>query len=84
MKNKIIIVTGAASGIGKATAKLFAKQGVSVIISDIQEAAGKTVTENILSSGGSAAFFKTDVSKPERMEALVAFAEKHLANWILP
>lgn len=76
MKNKTVIITGAASGIGKATALLFAKQGASVVISDIQEAEGKATTESITKTGGKASFFKTDVSRPEDMEALVAFAVK--------
>jgi NAD(P)-dependent dehydrogenase (short-subunit alcohol dehydrogenase family) len=76
MKNKTVIVTGAASGIGKATAELFAKQGANVVVSDIQEAEGKATVQNIIATGGKATFFKTDVSKPEEMEALVAFAVK--------
>ncbi len=76
MKNKTVIVTGAASGIGKATAELFAKQGANVVLSDLQEKEGKIVTENIIAAGGNASFFKTDVSKPEEMEALVNFAVK--------
>lgn len=76
MKNKVVIITGAASGIGKATAELFAKHGASVVISDIQEAEGKATTENIIANGGKASFIKTDVSRPEEMEALVNFAIK--------
>lgn len=76
MKNKTVIITGAASGIGKATAELFAKQGAQVVLSDIQEEAGKATTESIIAAGGKATFFKTDVSKPEEMEALVNFAIK--------
>ncbi|MBK8636515.1 MAG: SDR family oxidoreductase [Saprospiraceae bacterium] len=76
MKNKVVIITGAASGIGKATAELFAKHGASVVISDIQEAEGKSTTENIIANGGKASFIKTDVSRPEEMEALVNFAIK--------
>jgi NAD(P)-dependent dehydrogenase (short-subunit alcohol dehydrogenase family) len=76
MKNKTVIITGAASGIGKATAILFAKQGANVIVSDIQETEGKEVVKNIIEDGGKATFFKTDVSKPEEMEALVNYAIK--------
>ncbi len=76
MKNKTVIITGAASGIGKATAELFARQGASVVLSDIQEAEGKATTESIIAAGGKASFFKTDVAKAEEMEALVAFAVK--------
>ena len=76
MKNKVVIITGAASGIGKATAELFAKHGASVVISDIQEAEGKATTENIIANGGKASVIKTDVSRPEEIEALGNFAIK--------
>jgi len=76
MENKTVIITGAASGIGKATAELFAKQGANVVVSDIQEAEGNIVVKDIIAVGGKASFFKTDVSKPEEMEALVNFAVK--------
>lgn len=76
MKNKIVIVTGAASGIGKATAELFAQHGASVVISDIQEDEGKEAMDSIVKSGGKASFFKADVAKPEDMEALVNFTIK--------
>ena len=76
MKNKTVIITGAASGIGKAAAEIFAKHGANVVVSDIQESEGKAVVDGINSSGGKASFFKTDVAKPEEMEALVNFAVK--------
>ncbi|GCC52711.1 3-oxoacyl-ACP reductase [Chryseotalea sanaruensis] len=76
MKNKTVIITGAASGIGKATAELFARHGANVVVSDIQEAEGNATTDSIIAAGGKASFFKTDVAKPEEMEALVAFAVK--------
>lgn len=76
MKNKTVIITGGASGIGKATAELFAKNGASIVISDIQADEGKAVAERIMASGGKASFFKTDVSVPEDMEAVVSFALK--------
>lgn len=76
MKNKTVIITGAASGIGKATAELFAKQGANVIVSDIQETEGNIVVKQINDAGGKVSFFKTDVSKPDEMEALVDFAVK--------
>lgn len=74
MKDKTVLVTGAASGIGKATAILFAKQGAKVIVSDIQEAEGELVAAGIRSTGGNATFFKADVSLPQDMQALVNFA----------
>lgn len=76
MKNKTVIITGSASGIGKASAELYAQLGANVVISDIQEVEGKAIAAAINSKGGNASFFKTDVSKPEDMQALVAFAVK--------
>lgn len=76
MKNKTVIITGSASGIGKATAELFAKEGGNVIVSDIQELEGEKVVRDICSDGGNAVFFKTDVSLPQDMESLVNFAVK--------
>jgi len=71
LKGKIAIVTGAASGIGKAIAILYGKEGASVIVSDIDlEGAKATVTE-IESSGGVAIAVNTDVSKEEDIKTLI-------------
>lgn len=74
MKNKTVIVTGAASGIGKAIAIQFAAEGAHVVVSDIASAEGEAVVKEISLSGGKASFCKTDVSQPAEMEALVNFA----------
>lgn len=63
LKGKNAIVTGGASGMGKATSELFAREGASVAILDINEEEGKKTTSSIINSGGNAIFFKTDVSK---------------------
>lgn len=76
MNGKTVIITGAASGIGKATAELFAYKGANVIISDIQEEEGKSTTESISASGAKASFFKSDVSNPKDMQDLTSFAVK--------
>ncbi len=76
MKNKVVIVTGGASGIGEATAYLFAKEGASVVISDIQKEKGEQLVEKIKKDGGKAAFFEANVSKAEDNKALVDFAVK--------
>lgn len=74
MKLKTVIITGAASGIGKACALLFANAGANVVVSDIQDAGGTKLVEEIKATGGEASFFKTDVSVASEMEALVDFA----------
>jgi NAD(P)-dependent dehydrogenase (short-subunit alcohol dehydrogenase family) len=71
LEKKVAIITGAGSGIGKATAELFAKEGAKVIVSDINESNGKSAVDEIKKKGGEAFFVKADSSKPEDNEALV-------------
>ena len=71
LESKVAIITGAGSGIGKATAELFAREGAKVVVSDISEKKGQAVVEEIKKSGGEAFFVKADSSKAEDNEALV-------------
>ncbi|MEN9611990.1 MAG: hypothetical protein RLZZ628_2804 [Bacteroidota bacterium] len=73
-QNKICLVTGAASGIGKATAIAFAKEGAKVIVSDVNEKAGQEVLTTIQSMGYEAIFVQCDISKREQVENLVNVA----------
>ncbi|MGB7842122.1 MAG: glucose 1-dehydrogenase [Salinimicrobium sp.] len=76
MKDKVVIITGAASGIGEAAALRFAKEGARVVVSDIQKEKGEKLVEKIKADGGKAAFCEADVSKAEDNERLVDFAVK--------
>lgn len=71
LQDKVAIITGAGSGIGKAAALLFAKEGAKVIVSDISEENGNKAVEEIKKDGGEAFFIKADSSKPGDNEALV-------------
>lgn len=74
LKDKVAIVTGAGSGIGKAIAILYAQEGAKVVVSDINETSGQQVVNEIKSSGGEAFFFKADTSSAEDNKQLVAAA----------
>ena len=63
LTGKVALITGGTSGIGEATAILFAKEGARVAITGRDEKRGHAVTEKILSSGGKAIFIRTDVRK---------------------
>lgn len=80
LKEKVALITGAASGIGKSTALLFAKNGASVLLTDIDEEKGKALTEEIKSNGGKAVFLKADVSKPQDSEKSVKEALSHFSK----
>jgi NAD(P)-dependent dehydrogenase (short-subunit alcohol dehydrogenase family) len=80
LENKVAIITGSGSGIGKATALLFAEHGAKVVVSNISEESGKAVAKEIKAKGGVATFFRADNAKPEENEALVAYAINHFGQ----
>lgn len=74
LQGKTAIVTGAAAGMGKAIAELFAKEGARVVLSDINYDAVKEVADNITASGGAATAILSNVAKSEDTDALVELA----------
>jgi NAD(P)-dependent dehydrogenase (short-subunit alcohol dehydrogenase family) len=69
--NSVAVVTGAASGIGRAAAVRFAQEGSDVVVSDINDDGGKEVVAEIEALGRKALYIHTDVAKRDEMEALV-------------
>src|SRR5712671_4279755 len=70
LENRITVITGGGSGIGAATARLFASEGALIVIADIDEAAGSKVASELGSAG---AYCRTDVRNPSQVEAMVKF-----------
>ncbi len=74
--NKSIIVTGSGGGIGEGIAKRLAAEGASVIVNDINAAAGEKVVSEIVAAGGKASYFAADVTKSDDVKALVQAARQ--------
>lgn len=71
---KVVIVTGGGSGIGQAACHLYAREGARVVVSDIDEKGGNETVRAIQEKNGEAIFVRTDVSKPDDCQAMVAAA----------
>ena len=74
LKDNAIIVTGGASGIGRAAALALSTKGARVIVADYNETGAQSVADEVKAAGGEAHAFKVDVSKAEQVEAMVEFA----------
>eukprot|EP01032_Pedospumella_encystans_P038599 gene38599-43741_t len=71
LKDKVVVVTGAAQGIGEAYAKAIAREGASVVVADLNTESGERVAKEIEAEGGTAMFVACDVSSAESATALV-------------
>jgi NAD(P)-dependent dehydrogenase (short-subunit alcohol dehydrogenase family) len=77
LKNKISLVTGASSGIGRATALVFAREGAKVVVSDVQAEKGEETAALIRAQGGDAIFVEANVGSAQACIDLVGAAVKH-------
>jgi len=73
----VAVITGAAAGIGRATALAFAARGVKVVVADIDEHGGQQVVETARQAGGEALFVRCDVTRDDDVQALVATTIEH-------
>jgi NAD(P)-dependent dehydrogenase (short-subunit alcohol dehydrogenase family) len=71
LKNRVALVTGAASGIARATAQRFAREGASVIVADANPEGGRETVEQIQAEGGSGSFVELDVAQAQQVKAAV-------------
>lgn len=74
---KTVLITGAANGLGKETAKLLAAEGATVWMTDIDDAAGKEVAAEINGDGGRASYLHHDVAMPEAWESVFGTIREH-------
>ncbi|WP_157220940.1 SDR family NAD(P)-dependent oxidoreductase [Flavisphingomonas formosensis] len=76
LEGKVALITGAGGGIGSTTARIFAREGARLILSDVDRDLGEAIRKEIVDAGGEASFFAANVAKAEECEAMVAHAEE--------
>jgi len=74
MTQKVAVITGGATGIGKSTAMLLARKGIKVVISGRREAVGQKAIEEIRAQGGDASFIAADVDNETQVSQIIGFA----------
>jgi 3-oxoacyl-[acyl-carrier protein] reductase len=74
LDGKVAVITGSGSGFGEGIARIFAREGAAVVVTDVNEAGGKRVAEAIAAAGGRARFFRADVTDGTAMRDLMGFA----------
>jgi meso-butanediol dehydrogenase/(S,S)-butanediol dehydrogenase/diacetyl reductase len=74
LHDKLALITGSGSGIGEATAKTFAREGATVVVTDIDDDNGHRVVEEIRQAGGLAEYPHADIGQTAEIEKMIAFA----------
>lgn len=74
LEGKVALITGGSSGIGRASALVFAEEGAKIVVAARRVAEGEETVRLVKAAGGDAVFIRADMSKPSDVEAMVAFA----------
>ncbi len=80
LAGKVAFITGAGSGIARAAARLFAREGARVVIAEIKPGPGRAAEKMIRDAGGEALFVETDVTREDSVQAAVASAARHFGK----
>lgn len=80
LRNKVALITGAAQGLGEAMAVQFAREGATVVVTDINDAKGHEVVGEIKEEGGAALFIHHDVSREDHWRKVISEAMRHYAK----
>jgi NAD(P)-dependent dehydrogenase (short-subunit alcohol dehydrogenase family) len=77
LEGKVAMITGAGTGIGRATARLFAREGAKVVVAELDAEAGEQTAQLIVQAGGDAIAIRTDVTEPDSIQATIDKAVRH-------
>ena len=80
LKDKVALITGGGSGIGREASLLFAREGAAVVVVDVVDDAGRHTVDQITSEGGRASYVHADVSSAKDSEAMIAHAEREFSR----